>query len=67
MAVLYPNLCYNEVCYKGTVLYLVWDLNLPDGIIHQVRYNIYWAKEARDQNFPTFPPLRAILLLGFFT
>ena len=25
MAVLYPNLCYNEVCYKGTALYLVWD------------------------------------------
>ena len=23
MAVLYPNLCYNEVCYKGTALYLV--------------------------------------------
>ena len=22
MAVLYPNPCYNEVCYKGTVLYL---------------------------------------------
>ena len=21
MAVLYPNLCYNEICYKGTVLY----------------------------------------------
>ena len=36
MAVLYPNLCYNEVCYKGTALYLVWDLNLslPDGTIH---------------------------------
>ena len=24
MAVLYPNLCNNEVCYKGTVLY--WSL-----------------------------------------
>ena len=22
MTVLYPNPCYNEVCYKGTVLYL---------------------------------------------
>ena len=22
MTVLYPNLCYNEVCYKGTALYL---------------------------------------------
>ena len=21
MTVLYPNLCYNEVCYKGTALY----------------------------------------------
>ena len=21
MVVLYPNLCYNEMCYKGTVLY----------------------------------------------
>ena len=21
MAVLYPNLCYNEVCYKETALY----------------------------------------------
>ena len=26
MTMLYPNLCYNEVCYKGTVLYtlVVW-------------------------------------------
>ena len=23
MTVLYPNLCYNEVCYKGTVLYML--------------------------------------------
>ena len=22
MTLLYPNLCYNEVCYKGTALYL---------------------------------------------
>ena len=22
MVVLYPNLCFNEVCYKGTALYL---------------------------------------------
>ena len=22
MTVLYPNLCYNEVCYKGTALYV---------------------------------------------
>ena len=22
MIVLYPNLCYNEVCYKGTALYI---------------------------------------------
>ena len=22
MAILYPNLCYNENCYKGTTLYL---------------------------------------------
>ena len=21
MTVLYPNLCYNEVCYKGSALY----------------------------------------------
>ena len=21
MTMLYPNLCYNEVCYKGTALY----------------------------------------------
>ena len=21
MTVLYPNLCYNEVCYKGTAVY----------------------------------------------
>ena len=21
MSVLYPNLCYNEVCYKETILY----------------------------------------------
>ena len=21
MTLLYPNLCYNEVCYKGTALY----------------------------------------------
>ena len=24
MTVLYPNLCYNEVCYKGTALYLLY-------------------------------------------
>ena len=23
MALLYPNLCYNEVCFKGTLLYYV--------------------------------------------
>ena len=23
MTVLYPNLCYNELCHKGTALYLV--------------------------------------------
>ena len=23
MTVLYPNLCYNEVCYKGTALHVV--------------------------------------------
>ena len=23
MTVLYPNLCYREVCYKGTALYMV--------------------------------------------
>ena len=36
MAVLYANLCYNEVCYKGTVLYFVCDLNrfFSDGITH---------------------------------
>ena len=22
MTVLYPNLCYNEVCYKGTEMYI---------------------------------------------
>ena len=25
MTILYPNPCYNEVCYKGTVLYLFTD------------------------------------------
>ena len=28
MTVLYPNLCYNEVCYKGTVLYSLRMLDL---------------------------------------
>ena len=23
MTMLYPNLCYNEVCYKGTALFLI--------------------------------------------
>ena len=23
MTVLYPDLCYNEVCFKGTALYIV--------------------------------------------
>ena len=27
MTVLYPNLCYNEMCYKGTALYRKIDLN----------------------------------------
>ena len=26
---LYPNQCYNEVCYKGTVLYFVYLLKRP--------------------------------------
>ena len=24
MTMLYPNACYNKVCYIGTALYLVW-------------------------------------------
>ena len=34
MTVLYPNLCYNDVCYKGTVLYIFvqnitfWDITI---------------------------------------
>ena len=24
MTTLYPNLCYNEVCYRGTVLYSLY-------------------------------------------
>ena len=27
MTVLYPNLCYNKVCYKGTTLYMDWGDN----------------------------------------
>ena len=27
MTVLYPNLFYNEVCYKGTKLYMDWGDN----------------------------------------
>ena len=36
----YPNVCYNKVCYKGTALYLVWTRlllkNLPDLELHSV-------------------------------
>ena len=28
MTLLYPNLCYNEVCYKGTALYMFHNLFL---------------------------------------
>ena len=34
MTVLYPNLCYNEVCYKGTALYM--SLNLRTGTSMQL-------------------------------
>ena len=27
MTVLYPNPCYNEVCYKGTALYMEVDFH----------------------------------------
>ena len=27
---LYPNLCYNEVCYKGTTLYVPWICSQTD-------------------------------------
>ena len=36
----YPNVCYNKVCYKGTALYLVWTRlllkKLPDLELHSV-------------------------------
>ena len=31
MTVLYPNLCYNNVCYKGTALYILFsDSEVPE-------------------------------------
>ena len=36
MTVLYPNLCYNEVCYKGATLYVL--INLENrAFIHKWR------------------------------
>ena len=37
MTVLYPNLCYKEMCYKGTVLYhylMDWLICFITGITH---------------------------------
>ena len=31
MMVLYPNPCYNEVCYKGAALYFIKVLRSDDG------------------------------------
>ena len=30
MMVLYPNLCYNEMCYEGTALYSNCIYHIPD-------------------------------------
>ena len=32
---IYPNLCYNEVCYKGTVLYIVKLTNNRSALLRQ--------------------------------
>ena len=41
MTVLYPNLCYNEGCYKGTVMYLYEGLN---GLPLKSLISKIWAK-----------------------
>ena len=33
MTMLYPNLCYNEMCYKGTVLEMGAYFDLTNSII----------------------------------
>ena len=32
MAVLYPNLCYNEVCHEETVLYILYTFTNRSGM-----------------------------------
>ena len=46
MTVLYPNLCYNEVCYIGTTLYLASTPDLTQPIV---------LLSAIDCEFVTFP------------
>ena len=40
MTMLYPNLCYNKVCYKGTVLYtLVWCITMQ--ALYNAMFGVY--------------------------
>ena len=50
MAVIYPNLCYNEVCYKGTVLYCIFNYQT---ILYQDEWkNLSVKKELRMLFYP---------------
>ena len=41
---LYPNLCYSLVCYKGTALYIVKYNNLPNYGVRDKYFNAAFVK-----------------------
>ena len=40
MAMLYPNPCYNKVCYNGMALYLTFNDNGFRGFVHELYLNL---------------------------
>ena len=53
MTVLYPNLCYNEVCYKGTALYLRENVSAY-GILLLIQAFRYFKECVMENNFSYF-------------